>query len=140
MRVFGSSGLWLVCVRCFLLCFIAKVFARLFPDFSCLVFRSFQRISQPLERGGSTAAQVQEPSPLSHEEEVRLAGLGMVWKILKYPDERAERKSWEERLLEFVDFKSTNGHGHTPGLGNWVSNRAVTFPASGLVLVLVFIP
>ena len=55
----------------------------------------------------------------------------MVWSILATPAKSAERKTWEERFEDLLQYKEEHGTTRVPqsypGLGNWVHSQRVGY-------------
>ncbi len=60
-----------------------------------------------------------------------LLTVGMVWSILPTPVITVERKSWDQRFEDLLEYKEEHGHTRVPqsypGLGNWVHSQRVGY-------------
>lgn len=72
-------------------------------------------------------------SNMTPERAQKLSDLGMVWAVFKLPpkEERAERKPWDHRYVELLEFKKQHGHTLVPQafpiLGQWVHTQRVNY-------------
>jgi hypothetical protein len=70
---------------------------------------------------------------MTPERAQRLTELGMVWAVFKLlpKEDRAERKPWDHRYVELVEFKRQHGHTLVPQafpiLGQWVHTQRVNY-------------
>lgn len=72
-------------------------------------------------------------SNMTPERAQKLSDLGMVWAVFKLPpkEDRAERKPWDHRYVELLEFKRQHGHTLVPQafpiLGQWVHTQRVNY-------------